>query len=357
MTTKITLPKLGESVVEGLIGRWLKQPGDKVELDEPLVEVESDKVNAEIPSSVTGTLMEILVAEGETVSVGTPIAIIAEDVAPAESASPAANSNAPHTYTPAVRQLAAQTGIDPAMVAGSGEQGRVTMRDMQAAASAPKASPVRIDESHRAASHAWTMVEVDVTSLVRFRESCKGEIRQREGVNLTYLPFVIKAAVEGLREYPILNSRWDEDQIVPKKQINIAIAVELESGLTMPVIKDADQKSVLGLAHAIRNLATRARSGSLQPDDMQGATFTINNTGTFGSVMSAPIINYPQVAVLSMETIMRRPVVVGDGIAIRDMMNLCMSIDHRILDAAVIGRFLRSVKRRLEAYDDSTPIY
>jgi 2-oxoisovalerate dehydrogenase E2 component (dihydrolipoyl transacylase) len=211
--------------------------------------------------------------------------------------------------------------------------------------------------SKRIVPHAWTMVEVDVTSLVRFRESIKSEFSQREGFNLTYLPFVIKAAVEGLREYPILNSQWDEDRILIKKRINIGIAVDLDDGLIVPVIKDADQKSIVGLARSVHDLALRARSGALKPEDVQGGTFTVNNTGAFGSVMSAPIINYPQAAILSMETIMRRPVVVGDGIAIRSTMNLCVSLDHRVLDGAVIGRFLRSVRRRLESYDDTTPIY
>ncbi len=398
MAIKIILPKLGESVVEGVIGRWLKKPGDRVEVDEPLVEVETDKVNAEIPATASGTLRELLAAEGDTVPVGRPIAILDEyevqEEAEASAGAGAATSDQPqttrgeqeqeqerppHHYAPAVRRLAAETGIDPGQVAGTGSDGRVTRRDMETAANrseAPRPGTPRGDgdeimpltrirrtiaarmvESKRTVPHAWTMVEVDVTSLVRFREAIKEEVRKREGVNLTYLPFVIKAAVEGLREYPILNSQWDEDRIVLRKHINIAIAVDLEAGLTVPVIKDADQKSIIGLAHALHDLATRARAGALRPDDMQNGTFTINNTGAFGSIMSAPIINYPQAAILSMETIVKRPVVVGEGIAIRDMVNLCVSLDHRVLDGAVIGRFLRSVKRRLEAYDVDTPLY
>src|SRR5690606_30020940 len=215
----------------------------------------------------------------------------------------------------------------------------------------------RMVHSTRTVPHAWTTVEVDVTSLVKFRESIKEEFRRREGINLTYLPFVVKAAVEALREYPILNSTWEEDRIVIKKHIHIGIAVDLDDGLIVPVIRDADQKSIVGLARAIADLATRARSGALTPDDVAGGTFTINNTGAFGSVLSAPIINYPQAAILSMETITRRPVVVGDAIGIRSMMNLCMSLDHRVLDGAVCGRFLKSVKERLEAYDSHTPLY
>jgi len=215
----------------------------------------------------------------------------------------------------------------------------------------------RMVQSKRTVPHAWTMVEVDVTRLVEWRESIKEEFRRREGFNLTYLPFVVKAAVEALREYPILNSTWEEDRIVIKRRINIGIAVDVDDGIIVPVIRDADQKSIVGIAREIADLAARARAGTLTPDDVAGGTFTINNTGAFGSILSAPIINYPQAAILSMETITKRPVVVGDAIAIRSMMNLCMSLDHRVLDGAVCGRFLRSVKRRLESYDANTPLY
>ncbi|HEX6972704.1 MAG TPA: dihydrolipoamide acetyltransferase family protein, partial [Limnochordia bacterium] len=402
--TEIPMPKLGETVVEGTIGRWLKRVGDAVAKDEALVEVDTDKVNAEIPSPVAGILREIKAQEGEIVPVGAPIAVIEEEVAasaeggepPASAgpgapppegdgaaapngspgarpaAAPAGGARAarePHAYSPAVRHLAAQHGIDPSTVSGTGAGGRVTRRDMLArieagARSGPaRALPTdasdevlpltrmrrtiaeRMSHSKRTVPHAWTMVEVDVTNLVRFRERIKNDFRKREGVNLTYLPFVIKAAVEALREYPILNSYWDEDRIIIKKRIHINIAVDLDDGLAVPVIRDADQKSIVGLAHAIADLATRARAGTLTLEDVQGGTFTINNTGAFGSILSAPIINSPQAAILSMETITRRPVVVGEGIAIRSIMNLCCSLDHRVLDGAVCGRFLRSVKQ------------
>lgn len=387
MAIEITMPKLGESIVKGTIGRWLKAVGDTVAIDEPLVEVDTDKVNAEIPSPVRGVVEALLAGEGEEVEVGKPIALIRESGA---GAAPERAARAPHEHTPAVRRLAAASGLDPAAIPGTGEAGRVTRRDMEAALARGdvtkeageegphergerrpstegdsvlplsrmrRAIAERMVESTRMVPHAWTMVEVDVTSLVRFRESIKEEFRQREGFNLTYLAFVVKAAVEGLREYPILNSQWDEDRIVVKKRVNVGIAVDLDDGLIVPVIKEADQKSIVGLARAIHDLATRARSGSLAPEDVQGGTFTINNTGAFGSVMSAPIINHPQAAILSMETITKRPVVLGEGIAIRSIVNLCVSLDHRVLDGAVIGRFLRSVKRRLESYDDTTPIY
>lgn len=410
MPVEIRMPKLGETVVEGVIGRWLKAVGDPVKEDEPLVEVDTDKVNAEVPSPVTGVVERIVAAEGETVAVGQVIAVIrtegetrGEEPAAAleerdatvreeagrSSGRGETQARSAHLYTPAVRRLARESGIDPATVPGTGRGGRVTKQDMEreiarrtgparpAVAAATEGRlertadgdevlPItrmrrtiaeRMVHSTRTVPHAWTTVEVDVTKLVAWRERIKEEFRRREGFNLTYLPFVVKAAVEALREYPILNSTWEEDRIVIKKRINIGIAVDIDDGLIVPVIHDADQMSIVGLARAISDLATRARSGTLRPDDVAGGTFTINNTGAFGSILSAPIINYPQAAILSMETITKRPVVVGDAIAIRSMMNLCMSLDHRVLDGAVCGRFLRSVKARLESYDENTPLY
>lgn len=413
------MPKLGESVIDGVIIRWLKKPGERVELDEPLVEVDSDKVSAEIPSPEAGTLVEIVAQEGETVPVGqvicridtgegaaTPVAASAGgDASPVSPAAPkaaepdsaaaeaelveapaTAGVRAPgrrHLFSPAVRRLAKEHDIDPATLVGTGVGGRVTKQDVLKAIAAREAKgdpthalrtvfgedeviPIsrmrrviaaRMVESKQTAPHAWTMVEVDVTNLVEWRESIKEEFRRREGVNLTYLPFVIKAAVEALKEYPIMNSMWQDDKIVIRRQINIGIAVDLDEGIIVPVIRDADQKSIAGIAKAIADLAARARSGDLKPDEVKGGTFTINNTGAFGSILSAPIINYPQAAILSMETITKRPVVIGDAIAIRWMMNLCVSLDHRILDGAVCGRFLRSVKRRLESYNKEMPLY
>jgi|LSQX01.1.fsa_nt_gb 2-oxoisovalerate dehydrogenase E2 component (dihydrolipoyl transacylase) len=406
------MPKLGETVVEGIIVRWLKRPGDIVRADEPLAEVESDKVSTDLPSPVSGVVEELCAQEGEVVPVGKVICVIATeegaDRGPgpgqgdggdrAESAGKAREAVAKagydpekgHRYSPAVRRLAREHGIDPESVRGTGAGGRVTKRDMLRAieektrsgrseAAPPEAEEFaygrdardeilpltsmrraiaqRMVRSVQTAPHAWTMVEVDVTNLVEWRESIKAEFRRREGVNLTYLPFVIKAAVEALKEYPIMNSMWEDDQIVIRKQINIGVAVDLEDGLIVPVIHNADQLSIAGIAKAVADLATRARAGKLRPQDVQGGTFTINNTGAFGSILSAPIINYPQAAILSMETITRRPVVIGDGIAIRWMVNLCVSLDHRILDGAVCGRFLRSVKQRLESYHKGMPLY
>lgn len=412
------MPKLGETVVDGVIVRWLKRPGDMVAIDEPLVEVESDKVSTDIPSPVSGVLEETCAQEGEAVPVGKVICTIASPVGAAGQAAHGAEESEPesepplhsvamaegrsaagydpekgHRYSPAVRRLAREHGIDPDTVTGTGAGGRVTQQDMLRAIEAKSAEqpdpqpayndvligveaygqdmrdeivPVtsmrrtiaqRMLHSVQTAPHAWTMVEVDVTNLVEWRESIKAEFKRREGVNLTYLPFVIKAAVEALKEYPIMNSMWQDDSIVIRKQINIGVAVDLDDGLIVPVIHNADQLSIAGIAKAVADLATRARAGKLRPEDVQGGTFTVNNTGAFGSILSAPIINHPQAAILSMETITRRPVVIGDGIAIRSMVNLCVSLDHRILDGAVCGRFLRSVKRRLESYHKEMPLY
>jgi 2-oxoisovalerate dehydrogenase E2 component (dihydrolipoyl transacylase) len=212
--------------------------------------------------------------------------------------------------------------------------------------------------SRQTAPDAWGVVEVDVTGLVKARELLLGDWQRREGFELTYLPFFVKAVVESLREHPLLNSAWGEDQIVVKKRIHIGIAVAIEAGLVVPVIRDADQKSIAGLAHAIRDLAVRARANRLSPDDLQGGTFTVNNTGALGSILSQPIINQPQAAIITSEAIVKRPVVLpDDAIAIRSMMNVCLTFDHRVLDGAIALRFLQSVKRRLEAYGPSTAIY
>lgn len=406
------MPKLGETVIDGVIVRWLKQPGDRVELDEPLVEVDSDKVSAEIPSPAQGILKEIIAVEGTTVPVGEVICLIASDQSeessadaavksPKEKSAPSGtmdtngeltSSQAPaaarrkgdeHAFSPSVRRLAQEHNIDPAELVGTGIGGRVTKKDMLKAIEARSGKgdaaqalrtlfgedevvPIsrmrrriaeRMVQSKQTVPHAWTMVEVDVTNLVAWRESIKEEFRRREGVNLTYYPFVIKAAVEALKEYPIMNSMWQDDKIVIRRQINIGVAVDLDDGLIVPVIRNADQLSIAGIAKAVADLASRARSGNLKPDEVQGGTFTVNNTGAFGSIQSAPIINYPQAAILSMETITKRPVVIDDAIAIRSMVNLCVSLDHRILDGAVCGRFLRSVKQRLESYNKDMPLY
>ncbi|HZG14205.1 MAG TPA: dihydrolipoamide acetyltransferase family protein [Candidatus Bathyarchaeia archaeon] len=443
MATKVLMPQLGESVTEGTITRWLVKPGDVVNKYDPLAEVSTDKVNAEVPSTVSGRIAEIVIAEGDTVSVGTHILSIEESgeagAAPEAAAAPnqpaaaavtpqptaaapaastpqtvgaaAGNAGQKQRYSPAVMRLAQENGIDLALVKGTGAEGRITRKDVQlfieqggmetvtapsvqtvaAATPAPEAAPAvsapaketpvtydipvatgdqiipltpvrktiasRMVQSKHEAPHAWTMVEVDVTNLVNFRNQVKDEFKRKEGVNLTFLPFFIKAVVEALKEYPILNSTWGGDKIIVKKDINISIAVATEDALYVPVIKAADQKSVYGIAKSIEDLAHRTRTGKLTMDDMSGGTFTVNNTGSFGSVLSTPIINAPQAAILSVESIVKRPVVVNDMIAIRSMVNLCLSLDHRVLDGLVCGRFLQSVKQKLEAIGPETKIY
>lgn len=431
--TPILMPQLGESVTEGTIARWLKQPGERVEKYEALAEVITDKVNAEIPSPVAGVVTQILAPEGATVAVRQEICRIDETGAAggaaAETATelpaaapdeatfanpsgpvlppatppatpPAAPAGAPSSaraagrYSPAVLKLAQENNVDLSQVVGTGLEGRVTRKDIlsyvekggppagqagTAAAAAPQAAKdiaglqpgdeviqadvvrrriaERMVQSKHEAPHAWSVVEADATGLVRLRQAHKDEFKRREGVDLTYLPFVIKAVGESLKEYPWVNSSWNNGTIIVKRRINISLAVATETALVVPVIKDADQKSISGLAHAVTDLATRARAGKLTLDDISGGTFTVDNTGSFGSIMSQPIINPPQAAIITFEAIVQRPVVRDDAIAIRSMVNLCLSLDHRVLDGVVAGRFLQAVRRRLEGYGPETSFY
>ena len=427
----IELPQVGESVTEGVIGRWLKSIGDRVERFDPLVEVVTDKVNMEMPSPVTGTLTAILAGEGETIPMGTPIAEVAvegevdlpdaqpaaatdgsqspppvsqdrigtllKDVAPvgptgsggpisADSRRQAASPTARRRYSPAVLRLAEERGIDLDQIEGTGISGRVTLKDArrliaaQAASDGPQTvgaetAPTQLDEERvplsavrriiaanmvRSAAEipqAWTLVEVDVSGMVERRRSVRDDFRQREGINITYLPFVMKAVAESLKENPLLNSSWDGDAILYKRRINVGVAAATPDGLVVPVVHDADTMSISGLAKKIDDLTARARRGELKLDDVQGGTFTLNNTGVLGSVLSQPLVNFPQAAILTTEAIVKRPVVVGDGIAIRSMMNLCMSFDHRIMDGAEASAFINSVKQRLESIGPETGVY
>jgi 2-oxoisovalerate dehydrogenase E2 component (dihydrolipoyl transacylase) len=429
MATEVLMPQLGESVTEGTISKWLVKVGDVVKKYDPLAEVSTDKVNAEVPSTVAGRVAEIVVAEGETVAVGTLILYIEEEgtadggsekqdtgavakaEAPAQTPQPTQSVPAGEKprYSPAVLHLAQQHGIDLGSVTGTGAGGRVTRKDVQAVIDAGGQQPVapqpreqtqttprtvavqppataeartggagiaavpgdevipvsairrtianRMVQSKHDAPHAWTMVEADVTNLVAFRNQVKDEFKRKEGISLTFLPFFIKAVVESLKEYPMINSTWAGDKIIVRKNINISIAVATEDALYVPVIKDADQKSILGIAKAIDDLAARTRAGKLTVDDMSGGTFTVNNTGSFGSVLSMPIINAPQAAILSVEAIVKRPVIIDDMIAVRSMVNLCLSLDHRVLDGLICGRFLQSVKSKLEGIGPDTKLY
>jgi 2-oxoisovalerate dehydrogenase E2 component (dihydrolipoyl transacylase) len=439
VATPVTMPQLGESVTEGTITRWLKAEGDEISLDEPLAEVDTDKVNAELPSPVAGKIEKLLVSEGTTVDVGTEIVLVATDGdEPASEAQPredtaadapteefpAADTEAQPVVedgekqravaeardsrsegngrgtvedaetlrlqrsSPVVRRLAEEHGVDISEISGTGTGGRVTKKDVEsfieertaereaapaAAGARPEAPPDRAQvhdgdrvveltsirraiANRMAASkaeipHAWTLVEVDMTGLAALREREKAAFAEREGVKLTYLPFIVKAAVEGLKEQPVLNSVWDGDRIVLRKQVNVGIAVDLEEGaLVVPVVRNADELNIVGLARRIDDLVKRARSKQLGTEDISGGTFTVNNPGALGSVASTPIINHPQAAILQAEAVVKRPVVVDDAIAIRRVMNLEVSFDHRILDGGVALRFLNAVKRRLESY-------
>ncbi|GED01157.1 dihydrolipoamide acetyltransferase family protein [Bacillus atrophaeus] len=416
---QMTMPQLGESVTEGTISKWLVSSGDKVNKYDPIAEVMTDKVNAEVPSSFTGTITELVGEEGQTLQIGEVICKIEteetlnaeetpekqEDSAPKETEaadSPAANNqSSKKRYSPAVLRLAGEHGINLEQVTGTGAGGRITRKDIQrivdsgvqqqtntpepqTAEAAPqqaekkqpsqpasaagdieipvtgvrKAIASNMQRSKTEIPHAWTMMEVDVTSMVSYRNSIKDAFKQKEGFNLTFFAFFVKAVAQALKEFPQMNSMWAGDKIIQKKDINISIAVATEDSLFVPVIKHADEKTIKGIAREISDLAKKVKVGKLTADDMQGGTFTVNNTGSFGSVQSMGIINHPQAAILQVESIVKRPVVMEHGmIAVRDMVNLCLSLDHRVLDGLVCGRFLGRVKQILETIDEKTSVY
>jgi 2-oxoisovalerate dehydrogenase E2 component (dihydrolipoyl transacylase) len=408
--SSIKMPQLGESVTEGTVERWLKHEGEFVKRDEPIVEVVTDKVNAEIPSPFEGTLVKIDAGEGQVVRVGAVIAQIETGAAAATTAAPAtpkapaaaaaptaAPAPAPAAapaqrapagdeharLSPAVRKLAAERGIDPTSLQGSGLGGRVTREDVLAASAAPAAparaatapatalAPAKLDgareelvklsvmrrsiadhmvRSLATSPHAWTLQEVDVTNLVRYREAEKDGFRARHGTALTYLPFVAQLLGRALKQFPWLNSTWTDDGVVLKRYLNLGIAVSIPDGLIVPVLKDADKLGFSELVSRLNDLVERSRTKQLKPEDVQGGTFTLNNTGATGSVASQPIINQPQAAILTTEAIVKRPVVIGEGIAVRDMMNMCLSFDHRIVDGMMAGQFLSYMKQGLEEW-------
>ena len=478
MAVTVELPHVGESVVEGTIGKWLKQPGETVRRYEPLVEVVTDKVTMEVPSPVAGELLRVLAEEGETLPMGAPIAEVGEPgetpgqspppapaptaetpapappapatsylmqsvtpvgptggaaieamepmvgidaVAQAQTAPPPApaapvttapapsvvppqvgSADGNQRLSPAVRRLAREHSVDLGQIQGTGLGGRITRNDVlrfletipapQAApptpapvapAPAPAAaaatpaldaapgpdeelmpvSPVRrmiAEAMVRSASqipHAWSMKEVDVTGLVALRQSIRADFERQEGVPLTYLPFVIRAVIEALRKVPTMNASWGGDNIILKRRINLGLAVAAPNGLIVPVIQNADRLNLAGLAHAVHDLSERARANRLRVEDVQGGTFTLNNTGALGSVISGPIINYPQAGIMTTDIIQKRPVVRDDAIAIRSMMNICLSFDHRINDGAEASAFLDTVAARLESIGPDTPVY
>lgn len=437
MPTRITMPQLGESVSEGTVGRWLKQEGESIKRDEPLVEIITDKVTAEYPSPVTGRVVKILAKEDETVKVGAEIAEIEEaggassggssasssasNGAPAASptsngggasATSAAPAAAPRAsaatatldrVSPLARRMAQEHQIDLQQVQGTGENGRIRKEDIvahlsqsgqpQAATTAPTtpapqsmaapapaspATPVSAMEgdqlinpsparrliaehmvrSKHTSPHATTVFEVDMTNLSRWLAQNKDAFRQREGYGISFQTFAVKAAVEALREHPYMNSSWtDENKILLRHQINIGISIALENNLIVPVIRNADALSLAGISRAMNDLVTRARSNRLMPADLQGATFTVNNPGVFGTMMSMAIINQPNAAILTMDAVVKRPVVIGDAIAIRDMMYMSISFDHRLVDGLSAAQFMGAVKRRLENWGPEIQVY
>jgi pyruvate dehydrogenase E2 component (dihydrolipoamide acetyltransferase) len=421
MPTDVVMPQMGESIFEGTITKWLKKPGDKVQRDEPLFEISTDKVDAEIPAPASGTLQEIKVPEGNTVQVNTVVGVIGDGngvsaPAPAKSAAPAPApaatasakkevpapppvpaASAPEVEedsdvrsSPLVRKLAREHNVDLARVSGTGTGGRVTKQDVldfvehRAAAPAPTpsvarapspASPAaipgdlvpmsqmrkiiaqRMIESRRTSAHVHSMFEVDMTRIVNLRNKLKNGFEQRHGARLTFMPFFVRAAIIALQQFPTVNSSLEGDSVRYHKHVNAGIAVALDWGLIVPVLKSADELNFLGLQRGITDLGERARSKKLMPADVEGATFTITNPGQFGAVFGLPIINQPNVAILGVGGITKQPMVITDkdgtdSIAIRSVVHLTLGYDHRIVDGALADQFMAVVKKALENWSE-----
>jgi len=416
--TEVVMPQMGESIFEGTITKWLKQVGDKVERDEPLFEISTDKVDAEIPSPAAGVLSEIRAEAGTTVQINSVVAVIGGTAgAPAAAAAvpapaaptPAAPTKAPEPApepvaasaehvrsSPLVRKIAKDNNLDLAQVPGTGAGGRITKEDVLAymekpaaaktapapvsaapaaakpaapAAAAPQPGELvpmskmrtiiaqRMVDSKRTAAHVHTVFKIDFTRIVKMREKEKNKYEQRNGVKLTYMPFITRAIIATLRKMPIINAQMEGDAIRYPKNINIGIAVALDWGLIVPVIKQAEEKSFLGIARAIADLAERARSKKLKPDEVGSGTFTITNPGIFGEQFGTPIINQPESGILGVGGLFKEPAVVTgedgtDSIAIRHMIHLTLGFDHRIIDGADAGKFMAEVKKYLENWSE-----
>lgn len=429
---RITMPQLGESVTEGTVSNWLVKEGDYIEKYDAIAEVMTDKVNAEVPSTFSGVIKEIVANEGETIAVGELMCYIESteskgEVDPATQASSAINENTEvetsaesssmkQRYSPVVMRLAQENQIDLTSVKGTGKHGRITRKDIEKLIAEGNAKPKQSSITHHEVKeevkvvapaengnalnefippitrrkpikpnpgdtevpvtalrrtiannmvrskteipHAWMMIEVDVTHLVAYRNAVKDQFKENEGYNLSYFAFFLNAVAKALKKFPELNSCWAGDKIIQRKEINLSIAVAHGKELYVPVIKNVDEKSIKGIAKEIAELSQKARSGKLTQQDMEGGTFTVNNTGSFGSVQSMGVINYPQAAILQVESIVKRPVIINDMFAARDMVNLCLSLDHRVLDGVVCGAFMSHVKSILENISsETTPIY
>jgi 2-oxoglutarate dehydrogenase E2 component (dihydrolipoamide succinyltransferase) len=436
MAVDVIMPQMGESIFEGTITKWLKKPGDKIERDEPLFEISTDKVDAEIPSPSAGVLKEIKVNEGQTVPIQTVVALIdavgapsqpavaapsfakpnsaantpaiapfaapTPAKAPAPAAAPSSAQPSRHNggdkirSSPLVRRIARENHIDLAQVPGTGAGGRVSKRDIVAAAEggatataapapAPSGAPSRpalevgvpreriyfghyevqpmsnmrqkIAEhmvlSKRVSPHVYSVEEADVTGIAKLRTNAKDKFEKESGTKLTFMPFFIRAAVEALRAFPTVNSSVDGTNVVLHKECNIGIAVALDWGLIVPVIKNAEEKNFFGLARAVTDLAERARSKKLKPEEVAESTFSITNPGVFGGLFGLPVINQPNVAILGLGTIEKRPVVIDDAIAIRSMVYLTLSYDHRAVDGAIAHQFMGHVKHTLQDWTES----
>jgi 2-oxoglutarate dehydrogenase E2 component (dihydrolipoamide succinyltransferase) len=430
MPTDVIMPQMGESIVEGTITKWLKKPGDKVQRDEPLFEISTDKVDAEIPAPASGVLQEIKVAEGTTVGINTVVGTIAVDgeaaTAPAKAApapaappakeekkeekKPAAAAPPPVAATPPpqesseddearssplVRKIAREHGVSLSQISGTGLGGRITKQDIMAfierapsapaapaapaqqPAAAPRPAPApatypgdlvpltnmrkiiaqRMIESRRTSAHVHCMYEVDFTRIVTLRAKHKAAFEQRHGVRLTFMPFFVRAAIIALQQWPIINASLEGDNIRYHRNINIGIAVALDWGLIVPVLKNAGDLNFLGLQRGITDLGERARTKKLKPDDVEGSTFTVTNPGQFGAVFGLPIINQPNSAIMGVGGITKQPLVVtdkegNDSIAIRSVVHLTLGYDHRLIDGAVADQFMALVKKNLETWTE-----
>jgi 2-oxoglutarate dehydrogenase E2 component (dihydrolipoamide succinyltransferase) len=443
--TDVVMPQMGESIVEGTLTKWLKKPGERIERDEPLFEISTDKVDTEIPSPAAGTLTEVLVEEGKTVGINTVVARIDEGggaaaAKPAAAAAPPAPAAAPPApaapaaaepaavappaapaptpepaepsgpLSPLVRKMARELSLDLTLVKGTGAGGRITKQDVEAFAASqsqpaappapapppPAAAPaapvapaaaasaappaaaaaaplppagqaktriepmstmrIKIAEhmvmSKRTSPHVTTIHRVDMTKVAKMREKHKAQFQAAYGFGLTYLPFITRAAVVALRQYPLLNASLDNNNIIYHNEIHVGIAVALENGLIVPVIRGADEKNVLGLQRSIVDLASRARSRQLKPDEIAGGTFSITNFGSFGSLIGTPVINQPQVAIMGVGTVDKTPVVIDDAIAIRSICHLSLSFDHRLIDGALADQFMTKAKQVLENWSE-----
>jgi pyruvate/2-oxoglutarate dehydrogenase complex dihydrolipoamide acyltransferase (E2) component len=387
--TSVAMPQLGESVSEGTVVRWLKAVGDNIAVDEPLFEVATDKVNTEIPSLYAGVIREILVPDGTTVPVGTELARIdgvADGRVPvaavAEAGRNGSSGSRAHLHSPVVRRLAREHSIDLSAVHGTGAGGRITRSDLlalvgtavPAAAAAPEPAPLtggsgvpfspirarlaaNVLASKRMVADVFSVIEADMESVHAVRIAAREKFAAREGTSLTYLPFIARAAVEALRAFPAVNARIDGASLVFNDAVHLGIAVDLdEAGLVVPVIRNADGLTVTGLARAIAAASSGARASKLPASDYSGSTFTITNNGSYGTLMTAPIINTPNVATLSTDAIEERVVPHDGGIAIRRRMYLCMSWDHRAFDGSTAGKFIARIKRELETRDWTTQL-